>query len=70
VHHEVAVMADFANPTRISDFAVGLSRPGYMAAWSAYTSDPRFAFDQGRLEQVRTVAERLADARDALAPEP
>ena len=27
VHNEVAVMADFANPTRVSEFALGLSEP-------------------------------------------
>ncbi len=68
VHNEVAVMADFANPTRISDFALGLSRPDYMDAWSAYTTDPKFAYDPARLDDTRAVAERLAGARDRLAP--
>jgi len=68
VHREVAVMADFANPVRISEFALGLSRPDYMKAWGAYTSDPRFAYDPGRVEGIRTVAERLAGARDTLRP--
>jgi homogentisate 1,2-dioxygenase len=68
MHDEVAVMADFANPTRLSDFALGLSRPGYLAAWSAYSTDARFAFAADRLEQVRALADRLADARDELAP--
>jgi homogentisate 1,2-dioxygenase len=68
VHREVAVMADFANPVRISDFALGLSRPDYMKAWGAYTSDPRFAYDPGRVDEIRTVAERLAGARDTLRP--
>jgi hypothetical protein len=39
-----------------------------MNARSAYTTDRRFAWDPGRLDEVRGVAERLADARDALAP--
>ncbi|MGH7310114.1 MAG: homogentisate 1,2-dioxygenase [Candidatus Rokuibacteriota bacterium] len=68
VHREVAVMADFANPVRISRFALGLSQPDYMKAWAAYTSDPRFAYDPRRIEEIRAVAERLADARDTLRP--
>ncbi|MBI2205604.1 MAG: homogentisate 1,2-dioxygenase [Candidatus Rokubacteria bacterium] len=68
VHHEVAVMADFANPAMISDHALGLSRPDYMAAWSAYTTDSRFTFDPNRLADVRALGERLGDARDSLAP--
>jgi len=68
VHDEVAVMADFANPVRIADFALALSRPGYMDAWSAYATDPRFAYDPARLDDTRAVAERLAGARDRLAP--
>src|SRR2546428_839503 len=42
VHNEVGIMADLANPTEISEFALSLSTPDYMAAWSAYTTDPRF----------------------------
>src|SRR5439155_1626890 len=42
VHNEVGIMADLANPTEISAFALSLSTPDYMAAWSAYTTDPRF----------------------------
>lgn len=68
LHNEVAVMADFANPARISEFALGLSRPEYMSAWSAYTSEARFTYDPARLDEVRGVAERLAGARDALRP--
>jgi homogentisate 1,2-dioxygenase len=68
LHNEVAVMADFANPTRISEFALGLSRPDYMSAWSAYTSETRFAYGPSRLDEVRAVAERLAGARDTLRP--
>jgi homogentisate 1,2-dioxygenase len=68
IHNEVAVMADFANPVQISEFALELSRPDYIDAWSAYTTDRRFAWDPGRLDEVRGVAERLAGARDALAP--
>ncbi|MEK7727537.1 MAG: hypothetical protein AAB354_03945, partial [candidate division KSB1 bacterium] len=36
VHQEVGIMADFANPTQISEFALGLSRPDYMKSWAAY----------------------------------
>ena len=69
VHNEVGIMADFANPTRISEFALGLSRPDYMAAWSAYASDPRFSYSATRLDEVREKADRLADVRDDLQPE-
>jgi homogentisate 1,2-dioxygenase len=65
---EVGIMADFANPARISDFALGLSRPGYMASWSGYVTEPRFLHDPGRLAKVRGEAERLADARDTMRP--
>jgi homogentisate 1,2-dioxygenase len=68
VHNEVGIMADFANPTRISDVALGLSRHGYMASWSAYTTDAPFAFRADRLAEVRALGERLADARDSLRP--
>jgi homogentisate 1,2-dioxygenase len=68
VHHEVGVMADFANPTRISEFALGLSQPGYMASWSAYVSEPTFTYRPDRLAEIRAAGERLADARDALRP--
>ncbi len=68
VHNEVAVMADFANPARVSEWALGLSRPDYMGAWTEYTSDPRFTFAPGRLAEARAAGERLADARDTLRP--
>jgi len=68
VHNEVGIMADFANPTRVSEWALGLSRPDYMSAWSGYTSDARFTYAAGRLAEVRALGERLADARDALRP--
>jgi homogentisate 1,2-dioxygenase len=68
VFEEVGIMADFANPAKISDFALGLSQPDYMASWSGYVTDARFCHDPGRLAQVRGVAERLADARDRLRP--
>ena len=68
VHNEVAIMADLANPARISEHALGLSRPDYMAAWGAYTSDPRFTHRPDRLAEVRALAERHAGARDALRP--
>jgi len=65
---EVGIMADFANPTRVSEFALGLSRPDYMSAWAGYTTDPRFTFAPGRLAEARALGERLADARDTLRP--
>ncbi len=68
VHHEVAVMADFANPARISEYALGLEEPGYMASWAGYTTQARFAYRPGRLADVRAAAERLAGARDELRP--
>jgi homogentisate 1,2-dioxygenase len=68
VHNEVAVMADFANPTQVSEFALGLSRVDYMSAWGAYASDERFAYRPDRLAEARALGERLADARDALRP--
>jgi hypothetical protein len=68
VHNELAVMADFANPTQISEFGLGLSRPNSMDAWSDYTTNPKFVYDAGRLDDVRTLAERLAGARDTLHP--
>jgi homogentisate 1,2-dioxygenase len=68
VHNEVGVMADFANPARVSEWALGLSRPDYMTAWSGYTTDPRFTYTPGRLADVRALGERLADARDTLIP--
>ena len=67
-HNELAVMADFANPAQISEFALGLSREGYMGAWSAYTTDRKFAYDPARLDDVRAIADRLAGARDDLRP--
>jgi len=69
VHREVAVMADFANPVRISEFALGLGRPDYMDVWSAYAAEAPFAYDPARLDEVRALAERLAGARDTLRPD-
>jgi homogentisate 1,2-dioxygenase len=68
VHNEVGIMADFANPAMISEFALGLGRPDYMKSWGGYTTDPRFTYRADRLSEVRTAAERLADARDTLRP--
>ena len=68
LHNEVAVMADFANPVQISEFALALSGAGYMDAWSAYTTEPPFAYDANRLDEIRRVAERLTGARDGLIP--
>jgi homogentisate 1,2-dioxygenase len=65
---EVAVMADFANPTRISDLALSIERPDYMGTWGEYHADPRFAHRADRLAEVRAAAERLAGARDGLVP--
>jgi homogentisate 1,2-dioxygenase len=65
---EVGVMADFANPTRISAAALALSRPDYMASWGEYVTDPRFAWSADRLARARQAAEGLADARDRLRP--
>jgi len=68
VHSEVAIMADLANPTRVSEHALALSRADYMGAWGAYVSEARFVHRSDRLAEVRAAAERLAGARDALAP--
>ena len=68
VHNEVGIMADFANPTQVSELALGLSRPDYMDAWGGYVRDPRFAYAPGRLAEARALGERLADARDTLRP--
>ena len=68
VHNEVAIMADFANPAMISDFALGLSRPDYMKSWAGYTTDTRFTYRADRLREVRAAAERAADAKDTLRP--
>jgi len=68
VHNEVAVMADFANPAFISDWALGQSRAGYMDSWAAYASGSRFTYSPTRLDEVRALADRLADARDTLRP--
>jgi homogentisate 1,2-dioxygenase len=68
VHREVAVMADFANPVQISEFALGLSVAGYMDAWSAYAAEPPFDYDANRLDEVRRIGERLAGERDQLTP--
>ena len=68
VHNEVAVMADFANPARVSEFALGLRRADYMDTWSGYTTEPRFTWRADRLAQIRRTAEELADARDRLTP--
>ena len=65
---EVGIMADLVNPTRISEFALGLSRPEYMGTWGGYHAEPRFAYRDDRLAQVRAAAERLAGARDELRP--
>jgi homogentisate 1,2-dioxygenase len=65
---EVAIMADFATPASISERALGLSRPDYMRSWSAYATDPRWAYRAERLAEVREAAERLREARDVLRP--
>jgi homogentisate 1,2-dioxygenase len=68
IHNELAVMADFANPTQISELALGLSRPSYMDAWAGYTTDPKFTYDPARLDNVRAIADRLSGARDTMRP--
>jgi homogentisate 1,2-dioxygenase len=68
VFEEVGIMADLATPASISEAALDLARADYMASWSAYARDPRFAYRATRLAEVREAAERLADARDALRP--
>ena len=68
VHNEVAVMADFANPARVSEWALGLRRADYMETWSGYTTEPRFTWRADRLDEIRRTAERVADARDTLTP--
>jgi len=68
VFEGVGIMADLENPTRISEFALGLSRPDYMASWRDYTTDPRFTYRPTRLADVRVAADRLAGARDRLRP--
>ena len=66
--NEVGIMADFANPARISDFALGLSRADYMGTWGGYTTEPRFAYSPTRLAEARAAGAELADARDSLRP--
>ena len=61
-------MADFANPTRVSEWALGLRRADYMDTWSGYTTEARFTWRADRLAEIRRAAERLADARDTLLP--
>jgi homogentisate 1,2-dioxygenase len=68
VHNEVAIMADLANPTWVSELALGLSRPDYMKSWGSYTTDPRFTYRPTRLADVRQLADRLAGERDRLRP--
>jgi homogentisate 1,2-dioxygenase len=70
LHNEVGIMADFTNPARISEYALGLSQPDYMKSWAGYTTEPRFAHRPDRLAEVRSLAEGLADARDELRPRP
>jgi homogentisate 1,2-dioxygenase len=65
---EVGIMADFTNPAKISEFALGLSRPGYMASWGGYATEPRFGYRATRLDEVQRLGEQLADARDELRP--
>ncbi len=65
---EVGIMADFTNPAKISEFALGLSRPDYMGTWGGYTTEERFGWRATRLDEVRALGETLADARDELRP--
>src|SRR5260370_31456244 len=68
VHNEVGIMADLANPTEISEFALSLSRPDYMKAWDAYTTDPRFVHRPDRLPEAPALAGRHPAARAPLPP--
>jgi homogentisate 1,2-dioxygenase len=65
---EVGIMADFTNPAKISEFALGLSRPDYMGTWGGYTTEERFGWSATRLDEVRALGDTLADARDELRP--
>jgi homogentisate 1,2-dioxygenase len=65
---EVAIMADLANPTQMSERALELSSPAYMKSWAGYTTDPRFTYRATRLAEVRAGADRLTGARDTLRP--
>ncbi|MBI4272219.1 MAG: hypothetical protein HY615_17920 [Candidatus Rokubacteria bacterium] len=67
-HGRGGIMADFATPARVSEHAHALARPDDMTSWESYATDPRFAHRPDRLAEVRGLAERLADARDALRP--
>jgi len=60
------VMADFANPTRVSEFALGLRRADYMDTWSGYTTEPRFTWRADRLDEIRRQAAELAASRARL----
>src|SRR5207247_1057383 len=42
VHHEVAIMADLANPTHISEFALSPPHPDYLPTWLDYPTHPPF----------------------------
>jgi homogentisate 1,2-dioxygenase len=68
LHNEVAIMADLANPTWVSEVALGLSRPDYMTSWGSYTTDPRFTYRPTRLADIRQLADHLAGERDQLRP--
>jgi len=68
VWREVGIMADFANPAKMSEFALGLSKKDYMKSWAGYPTDPRFTYRPARLAEVRAGAERWAEARDSLRP--
>ncbi len=63
-----AIMADFANPARVSEFALGLTRPDYMKAGPATPPIRASPTRRTRLAEVRALGERLADARDSLRP--
>ncbi len=66
--HHALELFHFANPARISDFALGLSRPGYTGARGGYVTEPRFGWSATRLDEVRGLGERLADAWDEMRP--
>ena len=65
---EVGIMADFANPAKISDFALGLSRAGYMAAGAATRAARGSGWSPTRLDEVRGLGERAGRRARRAAP--
>jgi len=68
-HQEVGIMADFANPAQISEYALGLSQPDYMKSWGEVHHGSALHAPAGAAGRgCAALAERLADARDELRP--